>query len=231
MSNRSSYSSRSSHRRSHSPADGDEFPGYATPPQSAPYIATIPGGSDSGSVSGLTGAMGQLTLYQPPHSSASRRTYVDGQTHNTRWNNAQMSIPNLNTSIYPAAPGHGSFPFADMSSSLTTMEFYATSRNNPSLPPNSPNYQSHLTHYRQGHSSTQHPGNGMAYPRVAVSPSLFPSSPSNDHTYAEVHRLRRRARQPDIEPNRHHGITESSHTGLPTPSPSPSFQESWEARN
>ena len=118
-----------------------------------------------------------------------------------------------------------------MSSSLMTMESYATSRNNPSLPPNSPNYQGHPAHY--GHSSTQHPGNGMAYPRVAVSPSLSPSSPSDDHTDAEVHRLRRKIRELEIECNRNRSIIESfrhTATGLPTPSPSPSFQESWKAR-
>ena len=50
----------------------------------------------------------------------------------------------------------------------------------------------------------------------------------------EVHRLRRRVRELELECNRNRNVIESLRRpvaiGLRTPSPSPSFQESWKAR-
>lgn len=181
------------------------------------------------------GAMGETTPAHPRRSSSSvgRRMYPNTQPHNVMWdNNAQ---PNINTSTYRTVSGHSSLSFADMNSSLMAMDNYAATRSNASpvpLPPQSPTY-GHPVQYGQGHPSTQHPGNnGMAYESASQSyPSpLTPSSDSDD----EVHRLRRRVRELEIECIRNRNVIDSLRRpgaiGLPTPSSSPSFQESWKAR-
>ena len=183
----------------------------------------MPGGSDLGSVSSsssLTGAMGESTIHsrRSGHlpSSSSRRVYPNPQ--HIMWDNsAQPNMP-INTS-YPTTPGHGSLSFAEMNSSLIAMDEY---RNNPTPVPNSPNY---------GYSSTQPPGNNGIY--QAMSPYPSPSTP-DVHGDDELLRLRRRVRELEAECNRNRGFIEPSRrsvtAGLPTPSPSPSFQASWRAR-
>ena len=111
-----------------------------------------------------------------------------------------------------------------------TMDNYAPNRNIPSplsLPSHSPNYQSRPEHYGQGQGN-----NGEPHQSACVSPYLPPSTPSDDD---EVRYLRRRVRELEIDNSRNLRIIDSlrnpvTTTGLPTPSPSPSFQESWRAR-
>src|ERR1700678_144079 len=189
----------------------------------------MPGGSDLGPISSsssLTGAMGEATIHGrrsvPPNSSGGRRIYANAQTHNAMWdNNAQpnMAVPNMNTSTYHTIPENGTLSFAEMSSSLMTMD---ANRNNPQ-------------HYGQGHSSTQPPGNsGMAYQSIPVSPYLSSSTSSDDNNDDEVHRLRRRVRELEVEAARNRSIIDSLRrppaAGQPTPSLSPSFQASWRTR-
>ena len=188
----------------------------------------MPSGSGLGSLSSsssLIGAMGETTINpRRSHSSAGRRIHVNAQPHNPMWDNMN-TVPEHNLS------------FADMNPSLMTMDNYASNRNSfspASLPPQSPTYQGQSIHYSQGHSSTQPPGNnGMAYESVSMSPYPSPLTPSFD-TEDEVHRLRRRVRELEIECTRNRNTIESMRRpagiGLPTPSPSPSFQESWKAR-
>ena len=192
----------------------------------------MPNGSDLGSLSSsssLIGAMGETTIHpRRSASSAGRRIHPNAQPQNVMWDN-------MNTSTY-RVPGHN-LSFADMNPSLMTMDNYATTRNNfspPSMPPQSPTYQGHPAHYGQGHSSTQTPGNnGVPYESVSMPPYPSPSSPSFE-TEDELHRLRRRVRELEIECTRNRNTIESlrrpTAVGLPTPSPSPSFQESWKAR-
>ena len=169
--------------------------------------------------------MGESTIHPrrslPPNSSGGRRSaYPNPQTHSVMWagNNAQP-IQNMNTSTYSTVPEHGSLSFADMSSSLMTMDNYTTDRNNssPASLPHSPIYQGHPVHYGQPSSN-----NGMTH--QTVSPYLSPS-PSDDQT-DEIHRLRRRVRELEIECSRSRSIIDS----LGHPSPSPAFQASWKAR-
>ena len=188
----------------------------------------MPSGSDLGSLSSsssLIGAMGETTINpRRSHSSAGRRMPVNPQPHNVMWDNG----------TYRTVPGHN-VSFADMNSSLMTMDNYATNRSAFSpAPSQSPNYQGHPVHYGQGHSSTQPQGNnGMAYEGVPQSSYPSPSTPSFD-SEDEVHRLRRRIRELELECTRNRNTIESlrrsTSNGLPTPSPSPSFQESWKAR-
>jgi hypothetical protein len=194
----------------------------------------MPNGSDLGSLSSsssLIGAMGETTITpRRSNSSAGRRMPVNAQPHNVMWDN--MNAPTYRTTT----PGHN-LSFSDMNPALMTMDNYATTRNNfspASLPPQSPTYQGHPVHYGQGHSSTQPPGNnGMAYESVPMSSYPSPSTPSFG-SEDEVHRLRRRIRELEIECTRNRGTIEllrrPGTSGLPTPSPSPSFQESWKAR-
>lgn len=196
----------------------------------------MPAGSDLGSLassSSLMGAMGETTTHtRRPASSAARRMYLNTQPHTPMWdNNAQPNI-NMNASTYRPVPGHGSLSFSDMNPSLMTMDNYAVTRSHPSPVslPQSPNYG----HYGHSHSSPQPPGhNGMAYESAHLSSYPSPLTPPSD-TDDELHRLRRKVRELEIECTRNRHIIDSlrrpADTGLPTPSPSPSFQESWKTR-
>ena len=192
--------------------------------QSPNYIPNMPTGSGLGSLSSsssLIGAMGEATINpRRSHSSAGRRMHANPQPHNVMWDN-------MNTSTVPE---HG-LPFADMNPSLMTMENYAPSRNSfspVSLPPQSPTYQGQSVHYGQAPVN-----NGMGYDTVSMSPYPSPLTPTFENE-DELHRLRRRIRELEIECTRHRNTTEpmrrAAAGGLPTPSPSPSFQESWKAR-
>ena len=173
--------------------------------------------------------MGETTINpRRSHSSAGRRMPVNAQPHNVMWDN-------VNTSTYRNAPGHN-LSYTDMNPSLMTMDNYPRNIvSPPSLPPQSPTYQGHSVQYGQGHASTQPPGNnGMAYEGVSMSSYPSPSTPSFD-SEDEVHRLRRRVRELEIECTRNRNTIDSLRRPgtigqLPTPSPSPSFQESWKAR-
>jgi hypothetical protein len=178
--------------------------------------------------SSLMGAMGETTTHRRSHSSIGRRMYPNTQPHNPMWdNNAQPNI-NMNTT-YRTTPVHNSLSFADMNSSLMTMDNYAATRNTSSpasVPPQSPAY-GHPVHYGQPPLAGN---NGMAYEGASYPSPLTPSSESDD----ELHRLRRKVRELEIECSRNRNIIDSMRrpaaVGLPTPSPSPSFQESWKAR-